>query len=318
MKGFADDLESLDAVVAALFDASGTLLEANAGFHRLLAESGIVPDGMDPVGTKVSVFFIQPAFAALASAAAGATGLVHQGLLTVGDRNARTRTLRGRVWKLDSGIRLLAEHDVGELERANLAYLELIQTSVRAQGDTGRANIRLRQSEARVVEASLTDLLTGAGNRRRLEQALVEEFSRARRTGQPLCAFMADLDLFKQVNDRHGHAAGDTVLARFAALMREQIRPTDILTRYGGEEFVLLMPHTTLAEGVATAERIRAALTSEIIAPLPEAITASFGVAELVDGEDTAALVARADKAVYAAKQAGRNRVVAAAPGTEI
>jgi diguanylate cyclase (GGDEF)-like protein len=103
------------------------------------------------------------------------------------------------------------------------------------------------------------------------------------------------------------------VLVRFAALIREQIRATDLLARYGGEEFVLLMPGTPLSGALMIAERIRVALARNIIAPLQAPVTASFGVAELLDKEECVALLGRADRALYQAKHGGRNRVVAAA-----
>jgi len=312
MKYFGSELDGLRAVAAACLDASGVLVEANAGFLRLLDESAIAAHVAGPLGARVPAFFIQPAFSELVAAPADETGLVHEGLITVGNRDAVTRTLKGRVWRQADGLRVLAEHDIEELERMVRHFLDLNQEMIDAHLQAGRANLQLRQREARIMETSLTDALTGAGNRRRLEQALAEEMSRVRRDGQPLSAFMADLDFFKSVNDTYGHAAGDRVLVRFSALMREQLRATDVLGRYGGEEFVVLMPGTRLAEGILIAERIRAALAAEIIPPLPAPVTASFGVAQLREDEGSASLIERIDRAMYEAKAGGRNKVMAA------
>jgi two-component system cell cycle response regulator len=119
-----------------------------------------------------------------------------------------------------------------------------------------------------------------------------------------------DLDHFKRVNDTFGHEAGDKVLAAFGELLRKQTRATEIVVRAGGEEFVVLMPHTDLADGLATAERIRTAIATARIEPLPDGVTASFGVAELAGGEASDAFMRRVDKALYEAKHTGRNRVV--------
>jgi len=157
----------------------------------------------------------------------------------------------------------------------------------------------------------MADQLTGVGNRHRLEQALALEVERAERTGEPMAAFMADLDHFKQVNDEYGHQAGDNVLAAFGQLLREQTRATDILARFGGEEFVVLLPHTGMAQAVAIAERTREALALLQIEPVPHPVTGSFGVAVLAPGERAEGLIRRMDASLYAAKDAGRNRVVA-------
>jgi two-component system cell cycle response regulator len=232
--------------------------------------------------------------------------------MTVGNRQHRTRSLRGRVWRTADDIRVVAEFDVEEMERVGQSFMDLGWQALQSQSELGRSNWRLRQREASIVEASLTDALTGCGNRRQLEQWCEMEISRARR-GAPLSAFMVDIDFFKRVNAELVHAAGDSVLVRFAALIREQIRATDLLARYGGEEFVLLMPGTPLSGALMIAERIRVALARNIIAPLQAPVTASFGVAELLDKEECVALLGRADRALYQAKHGGRNRVVAAA-----
>ena len=122
---------------------------------------------------------------------------------------------------------------------------------------------------------------------------------------------MTDLDHFKRVNDTYGHDAGDKVLAAFADLLRKQTRATEILARFGGEEFIALMPHTGLKHALSTAERIRETLASTRIEPLSERVTASFGVAELTTGEEGDSLLRRVDKALYAAKNSGRNCVIA-------
>jgi diguanylate cyclase (GGDEF)-like protein/PAS domain S-box-containing protein len=171
----------------------------------------------------------------------------------------------------------------------------------------------LRASEAEVRRLALTDPLTGVGNRRRLDEALRTEISRMHRYDGRLSAVMTDLDHFKRINDRHGHQVGDQVLQKFARLLQSHCRDIDLVARFGGEEFVILMPEVGLDEARACAERMRATLAQATIPPLAEPVTASFGVAELAPGEDGEALLRRADEALYAGKAAGRDRVTVAA-----
>ena len=306
MPWFANVLEPLSAVVAATLQDDSTLIEANEGFRRI-----IKVEGRNPIGAQSSRFFLQPNFTTLAGLIAGDSGEIYNGLLTMGDFMGAPRTLRGRVWRLGKRLRLLAEYDIDELERLNEKMIELNHEYATSQVSLAQTNFRLEQREAEIVALSLTDALTGLGNRRQLEQALTIEISRVQRTGGLLCAFMADLDHFKQINDTFGHEAGDKVLEAFGGLLREHTRATDIVARFGGEEFVGLMPHTELVRATATAERIREVLASGPIEPLPKPITASFGVVELARGEQAESLLRRVDKALYEAKHTGRNRVVA-------
>jgi two-component system cell cycle response regulator len=163
-----------------------------------------------------------------------------------------------------------------------------------------------------------TDSLTGLMNRRAFVGAMERESDRCERTGAPLSVLLLDVDHFKQVNDRQGHASGDAVLAALGALLPLQSRPYDVTARWGGEEFVVALPHANVADARNAAERIRRAVEGVTIQAsngdsIP--ITVSIGVAERHPGESLDALVDRADRAMYAAKTSGRNRVcVAAAP----
>jgi diguanylate cyclase (GGDEF)-like protein len=307
MKTFSVDLESLQTVVAAVLDATGVLISANAGFLRLLP-----PDCTQPIGTRLARCFIQPGFPALLAAIDESEADGYRGLMTIGDYNGVTRTLRGRAWRSGSDIRVLAEYDIVDLERLTDAMLDLNRDSLLAQRSLAEANAALKQNVDRVVETSLTDALTGVGNRRKLQQVLRHEIDEAHRSGAALSVIMVDLDLFKLVNDRYGHAAGDKVLAHLGALLKSQTRSGDSVIRFGGEEFLVLMPHAPLAQALSRAEQIRCALASHLIEPLRTAVTASFGVAELARAEDGETLLGRADAALYRAKQGGRNRVVAA------
>jgi diguanylate cyclase (GGDEF)-like protein len=171
----------------------------------------------------------------------------------------------------------------------------------------------LRLKTDQLAQATRTDALTGVGNRALLDEALPREFVRARRYQRELAVVMIDLDHFKRINDRWGHPAGDHVLRHAARLFSEQLRQTDVLGRYGGEEFLLLLPETPLRGAVAAAERLRLALAASCATwdGQPLQVTASFGVAALPmpSVSEPMELVALADRALYRAKRQGRNRV---------
>ncbi len=169
-------------------------------------------------------------------------------------------------------------------------------------------------------EQSITDPLMGIYNRRHLERRLEEEVGKALRYGLPLAALLLDLDHFKAINDRHGHAGGDQALRALGDLLMDAVRKADIVTRYGGEEIVVLAPHTSLAEGRLLAERLRASVAAKPLVPAGATedgqalnATVSIGVSALGDGvRDGSALLRAADDALYRAKREGRNRVVTA------
>jgi diguanylate cyclase (GGDEF)-like protein len=178
--------------------------------------------------------------------------------------------------------------------------------------------LRLSQSQTALRELAQTDPLTGLANLRAFRARLDEEVKRARRYGTPLTAIMADMDHLKPVNDSLGHAAGDRAIAAVAGVIRGELRETDFGARYGGDEFVLLLPHTTADEGRVLAERICARLreTTLELSGRRVPLGASFGVACLPEdaGDGSAeALVRAADAALYRAKRAGRGRVAVSA-----
>jgi diguanylate cyclase (GGDEF)-like protein len=174
-------------------------------------------------------------------------------------------------------------------------------------------NALMMASMVEEVEArSLTDPLTGLANRRWLEQRLDEELDRVRRYDRPLCLALLDLDHFKLVNDRLGHAAGDEVLRRLAALLLAERRSTDLVCRYGGEELVLILPETWPGDAVIVAERIRGRAEDGALGHHADGapITLSVGIAGAgPDRNLPSTLFAAADAALYRAKSGGRNQV---------
>jgi diguanylate cyclase len=154
--------------------------------------------------------------------------------------------------------------------------------------------------------------LTDALNRRGLDEALAREIASVRRKDAPLSVSLLDVDNFKQLNDRLGHATGDDALIHLVKVVRHYIRPIDTLARYGGEEFVILMPDTHLAEGIETMKRLQRELTRNFFLGGNERILITFsaGVAQLSPTESGDEAIRRADQAMYLAKRAGKNRVM--------
>jgi diguanylate cyclase (GGDEF)-like protein len=170
----------------------------------------------------------------------------------------------------------------------------------------------------RIVERqALVDGLTGIANRRHCEETLMTEIARADRLGTPLTLVLADLDDFKLVNDVHGHATGDDVLREFAEVLRHTVRDTDVAGRWGGEEFLLLLPGTDAEGGANLADRVRTALHERSFLGRDGSVvtvSCSFGVAQHQPGGNERALFAAADGALYRAKHDGKNRVEVHAP----
>lgn len=172
--------------------------------------------------------------------------------------------------------------------------------------------VRLGRAHADAADAARTDSLTRLPNRRSMEESIDREISHATRHSQPLTALMVDLDRFKAVNDTFGHDAGDGVLRRTADALRAAIRGADVAGRWGGEEFLLLLPHTDRGGGLHVADRIRAAVSEPAtVANHTVSVTASIGLAVFSDG-DARGLISAADAALYEAKAAGRDRTVVA------
>jgi diguanylate cyclase (GGDEF)-like protein len=208
-----------------------------------------------------------------------------------------------RAGSSDFGSLVLAAatFDAEQVERA---------ASLAAQAVVALENARLH----RIVEQqALVDSLTGLANRRSIEATLRSELARAARFGEGVCLVLADLDDFKQVNDRFGHPVGDEALKIFAAALLDTVRESDVAGRWGGEEFALVLTGTDAVGGARLAERARVTIEAQAM-PTPDGghltVTASFGVAAFPEAVELGELVAAADAALYSAKRGGKNRVV--------
>lgn len=211
----------------------------------------------------------------------------------------------------DVGV-LAAKSTNEEISAKDFDYLT--QLSAQIATTINRANVY-----AEILKHATLDALTGFYNRRQLEERIKQEVSNAKRQNAPLCGIMTDIDFFKSVNDTYGHAVGDLVLQTIAKIIRGQLREYDIAGRYGGEEFSILLPFTKIEEAEMVAERLRKTIETKIIdisKVNPESeiktikVTLSLGIYEMQEDDNDEDLLKKADKALYRAKNTGRNKVV--------
>ena len=223
-------------------------------------------------------------------------------ILAVAEADNNTRLVRG----LEIGVNdyLIRPIDKNEM-------LARVRTQIKKK----RYTERLRDNVQMSIEMAITDALTGLFNRRYMEMHLASLVEQAAARGKPIAVMILDIDYFKSVNDTHGHDAGDDVLREFSMRIRKAIRNIDLACRYGGEEFVIVMPETDMAVASMVAERIRRRIATEPF-PIQQGaknleVTISIGIAAIgAPGDNAAAILKRADTALYRAKRDGRNRVV--------
>ena len=204
---------------------------------------------------------------------------------------------------------IVARSTLDALSKRDISYLE--QLTRQSAITINRAN-----SYSKILQYATIDALTNLNNRRQFELRLGQEIATTKRQKNPLCAMMIDIDFFKKVNDTYGHASGDAVLRGVASIIKSALRESDIPSRYGGEEFAVLLPYTHIQEAQIVGERLRKAVESSPI-PINDEnsdvksinVTISMGLAEFNNKETGEELFERADKALYEAKESGRNKV---------
>ena len=208
---------------------------------------------------------------------------------------------------------IVAYNHFDKITQKEIEYLE----EIKSQATT---TLTRAKSYIEVLEHATLDALTGYNNRHQFEKRLKEMTASAKRQNQPLCCIMSDIDFFKKVNDTYGHAVGDCVLKTVAKTIKKELRESDIASRYGGEEFVFLLPQTNLEEATIVAERLRASVEKKKI-NIEEykikdtkeiSVTVSIGVSEFKNEKDYEMLYKKADSALYEAKETGRNKIIIA------
>jgi diguanylate cyclase (GGDEF)-like protein len=291
---FNDMASQLQARLDELDDERGRLRDAITRFGEALAASHDVNQLLRVIAEA----------AVEATGASGASLVAGSESVEIGDLSTE-------------GERLELPISAGREEYGTLVLVGTVFTSEQRMTATSLAShaaIALENARLhRIVERqALVDGLTGIANRRQCEEALTSEISRAERLGTPLTLVLADLDDFKAINDAHGHATGDDVLREFAAVLRATVRDSDLAGRWGGEEFLLLLPGADAIGAAQLADRVRSSLTERSFLGAEGtvvSVTCSFGVAQQVPGADERELFAAADRALYRAKAEGKNRV---------
>lgn len=201
------------------------------------------------------------------------------------------------------------EEDITLLVRA-AEFVALVITCAILGGLHNRQRLASLLAEHRMTQMAMLDALTGVSSRRHLDSVLLAELAAVGR-GKDLAIILTDVDRFKSVNDRFGHDAGDDVLRAVARVLQQGARLSDVIGRWGGEEFMIICPGTKTSNAADLAERLAQSLRATTL-PVVGTVTASFGVAQALAGETARQLVERADKALYEAKQQGRDRVIVA------
>lgn len=291
---YFDQLSNLAIV---LIDKDKKILDCNNGFIKILGLRE------KPINCELTEFLSS-----------------HSEKLLLPDRAFNTNTyifkgsgnvevlLRGFIFPVDNFYLLI-------LQQYRLTYNELI-TKMSILNDQivditrqlEKKNLQLSEALTTIKKITNTDPLTGILNRRAFQKALKREISFAKRHNLPLSLVIIDIDYFKRINDTYGHDVGDYVLKNFAKIILKSIRHEDIFARFGGEEFVILLPNTNINSAFEVCERIRQKIEKTSFKRIKEKITASFGISELIENDREVDLIKRADEALYEAKRKGRNR----------
>ncbi|MFB6260869.1 MAG: diguanylate cyclase [Thiohalorhabdaceae bacterium] len=298
-------LESVRSLAVAVLDRQGQVLAANQGFRDLASAPGT---GDSP---DAGAAFINPTLAELLARAGdtGPDGRVYEGPMTLGDVDSRSETWLGGMYLRNEHLLLVCELDVDKARKLQSQLLELTEEYAEKERELARANRELARYAEEWERIGLSDSLTGLPNRRAFQEFLEHHVAAAERFGEPLAMLVLDLDHFKAINDTYGHSQGDEVLKRVAATLAAHCRKSDVVARWGGEEFGVLAPKTDLPGGVELADKLRSAVAATAMPEGMPQVTVSLGVAQYQPGESADTLFHRADEALYQAKPGGRDQV---------
>lgn len=293
-------VKGFHAVALAAISEEGRVLEANEGFTATFA-------GIDE-GVATSNF-IEPTFHMLRQAAPREDGVVYEGMMKLGAAGGVQRAFTGRVYRKGATLFVAVEMDISVFEQLNDEVTRLKQELEETRKQLARRNHALQNSLEELQLAKQRDSLTGLPTRVALDTQMAEEIQRWERSRRPLALLLIDMDNYDRINAEYGRETGDEVLKHVATLVGQAVRSMDIAVRYGGQEFAILLPETNEMGALIVAERLRMDLEGQLILPLLEPATASFGVAIYLGGEAREEFYARAWRALKHAKVHGKNAI---------
>lgn len=293
-------VKGFHAVALAAISDEGQILEANEGFTATLT-------GIDE-GFSTSNF-IEPTFHMLRQAAAREDGVVYEGMMTLGAPGGVQRAFFGRVYRKGQTLFVAAEMDISVFEKLNDEVTRLKQELEENRKQLSRRNHALQNTLEELQQAKQRDNLTGLPTRATLDTRMAEEIRRWERSRRPLALILVDMDNYSHINAEYGREVGDEVLKHVATLLGDAVRTMDLAARYGGQEFAMLLPETNEMGALIVAERLRMDLEGQLILPLLEPATASFGVAIYLSGEEREEFYMRAWRALKHAKVHGKNAI---------
>jgi diguanylate cyclase len=299
----AGQLQTMQNLMAQDLQADA-LLQAEHSLRELAYKQGVIKGSMDEARSKLKTL-ITTFIDHIGEMSRSADGY-HTRIGMYSEKISRAAD----IGELGDVVQGLSDDVAGLRGELGKSHTELLT----ARGQVEKAQARIHELEQELAQVSnlvREDQLTGALNRRGLDEALARELARSERLAAPLSIGLMDIDHFKKLNDSLGHQAGDEALRYLARMVRGLLRPTDILARYGGEEFLVLLPNTGAKEAAEVFVRLQRALTKEIFLHEHDRILITFsaGVVERRPDEAGPDMIARADTAMYRAKQSGRNRV---------
>lgn len=303
-------LRSVTSVVVAVIDDQGFVLDANDGFDYIASNIKNFPRKKSE--QNVRDLFLNPTFNQLLTTKPDNNkAIIYKGIINLGVGSGIASSIKGAILRDFNKLVVFGSYDISELEQLNIAVTQLNEELAVIQRDLMKANRKLQQKE--ITKLMLTDPLSGIANRRHFDTVFSQEYERNKRyfkAEKSFCLVSADIDHFKLVNDTWGHDVGDIIIRCFAQTMQEHKRSNDFVARVGGEEFMIILPETSLDNGYLVINRIRELFKSLVYEGVDKKITASFGIAQFSEGDSPEQLIKKTDIALYEAKDTGRDKVV--------